>query len=285
MSFLHPYACRSRRILARIFAALAFFALALTTGPALADDLSYTDAELLSALESAYWIPLNGPRPKKIYVLASPWCPYCAALHSSIAQNPPDAEFRFILTVPHLREDRIKIGRAAWPRSPESLGKVYGHSMDVQTPLTPAESYAEGLNEALQMAIKPSLQARSRHPIGLPTLIYMSAGKLRVIPGMPPDLAPFAASVDPDGSVQALAATNGAPPKLSPIAAKIVYAREESVTLHIAPRTDAAKFAVLKAGVGFKALAETEQNGERWYAFQFTEDGPAAAFGKVSQFR
>ena len=33
------------------------------------------------------------------------------------------------------------------------------------------------------------------------------------------------------------------------------------------------------------AKAVTDQNGERWYAFQFVADGPPAAFGKASDFR
>jgi hypothetical protein len=45
------------------------------------------------------------------------------------------------------------------------------------------------------------------------------------------------------------------------------------------------KLAQLKTGVGFMAKATTVQDGERWYAFQFTAGGPPAAFGKAEDFR
>jgi hypothetical protein len=214
-----------------------------------------------------------------------------------LLQNPPDAEFRFILTIPHSQEDRVKIGRAAFSRAPAALAKVYGRTLDVKKPLTPAESYAEGLNEALEIAISPSLQARSpslhatrsQGGYGIPTLIFVSSGRLRLIPGLPRDLTPFTASIDPvdagRGASARLASFNAAPPKLTPLAPKIAYARYDGVTIRVAPDPAAAKFAVLKADASFTAEATTEQDGELWYAFQIAADGPPAAFGKASDFR
>src|SRR5215470_467866 len=192
--------CRASRCLRAILpAALTALTLCgsmLATGTAFAQGVSYTDAELVSALESSYWIAVNGPRPKKVYVIASPWCPFCAQLHAMLMQNPPDAEFRFILTIPHSQEDRVRIGRAAFSRAPAALAKVYGRTLDVKMPLTPGESYAEGLNEALEIAINPSLKARSPS-LAIPTLIFVSSGRLRLIPGLPEDLAPYVARIDP----------------------------------------------------------------------------------------
>ncbi len=45
---------------------------ALNAGPAQAQVIAYSDAELLAALENSYWIALSEPRPKKTYVLAAP---------------------------------------------------------------------------------------------------------------------------------------------------------------------------------------------------------------------
>ena len=76
-----------------------------------------------------------------------------------------------------------------------------------------------------------------------------------------------------------------APPELTPINAKIAYARHDGAALRIAPHPAATKLAQVKTGVGFMARAVTEQDGERWFAFQFVADGPPAAFGKMSDFR
>jgi hypothetical protein len=166
-----------RAILPAALAALTLCASMLATGTAFAQEVSYTDAELISVLESSYWIAVNGPCPKKVYVIASPWCPFSAQLHAMLMRNPPDAEFRFILTIPHSEEDRAKIGRAAFSRAPAVLAKVYGRTLNVKKPLTPEESYAEGLNEALDIAISPSLQScRSQSGYVISTLIFVSPG-------------------------------------------------------------------------------------------------------------
>lgn len=270
-------------------AVLALCALTLAASPARAQDVSYSDDELFAALENSYWIAATAPNPKKVYVLAAPWCPVCARLHAMLAQSPPGAEYRFILTAPHSQADRVKIGRAAFSRAPAALAKVYGRAPDGQEPLTPAEAYAGGLNEALLTAIKSSLKTRSPRPLGVPLLVFRSSGQLRIIPGFPADLAALSPGIDategPSGMPARLAALNATPPKLTPVASRIAYARNDGVTLRIAPDPAAAKFAELKAGVGFMAKAVTEQNGERWYAFQFAADGPPAAFGKASDFR
>jgi hypothetical protein len=85
--------CRAARCLSAmspaLLAVLTLCASMLATGTALAQEVSYTDAELISALESSYWIAVNGPRPKKVYVIASPWCPFCAQLQPCFSKTRP----------------------------------------------------------------------------------------------------------------------------------------------------------------------------------------------------
>jgi hypothetical protein len=263
--------------------------LTLTAGAVRAQNIAYPDGELLAALESSYWIALSGSRPKKVYVLATPWCPVCRQLHKTLSQASPDIEYRFILTAPRTAPDRVKIGRAAFSRRPGALDDVYGRGAASQAPGSPAEVYADGLNDALWTAINPALQARSPQPIGFPVLIFPSSGRLRTIAGMPSDLAALSASVDPAGAQSSLppglASLLAAPPELKPIVPKVAYARHDGVMLRLAPHSAATRLGQLKAGVGFMAKAVTEQGGERWYAFQFVADGPPAAFGKMSDFR
>jgi hypothetical protein len=263
----------------------------MLAGAAQAQTATYSNAELLAALESSYWIAASGPHPKKVYVLAAPWCPVCRQLHKTLSQQSPDIEYRFILTAPRSQSDRAKIGHAAFSRAPAALDEVYGRGADAQGPGTPAEAYADGLNDALWTAINPSLQARSAQPIGLPVLVFSSAGRLRMIAGMPSasGLAALSSSVDaanaPSNPSARLESLLAAPPKLTPVRAKIAYARRDGAALRVAPDPAAAKLAQVKAGVGFMAKAVTEQDGERWYAFQYVADGPPAAFGKASDFR
>ena len=272
-----------------VFAALTLGAWMLTGGVAQAQGIAYSDVELLAALESSYWIAVPGPHPKKVYVLAAPWCPVCRQLHKTLSQASPDIEYRFVLTAPRSQSDRAKIGRAAFSRAPAALDEVYGRGTAGQAPGTPAETYADGLNDALWTAISPSLQARSAQALGLPVLVFPSSGRLRVVAGMPPDLAALSASVDPmsvpSAGLPRMASLLAAPPELTPINAKVAYARHDAAALRVAPHPAATKLAQLKTGVGFMAKAVTEQDGERWYAFQFVADGPPAAFGKVSDFR
>ncbi|MGO9171197.1 MAG: hypothetical protein ACLP7P_04435 [Rhodomicrobium sp.] len=89
----------------------------------------------------------------------------------------------------------------------------------------------------------------------------------------------------PSASLARLASLLAAPPKSTSINAKVAFARHDGTALRIAPNPAATKLAQLKTGVGFMAKAVTEQDGERWYAFQFVANGPAAAFGKVSDLR
>ena len=165
-----------------LFAALTLAVWTLAAGAAQAQGIAYSDAELLAALESSYWIAVSGPHSKKVYVLAAPWCPVCRQLHTTLSQQSPDIEYRFILTAPRSQPDRVKIGHAAFLRAPAVLDEVYGRGADVKGPGTPAETYADGLNDALWTAINPSLQARSAQPIGLPVLVFPSSGRLRVVP-------------------------------------------------------------------------------------------------------
>jgi len=277
------------QFLRALFAASMLAAYTLTTGPALAQGLAYSDAELLAALENSYWIAVSAPGPKKVYVLAAPWCPICRQLHKALSEHAFNAEYRFILTAPRSQSDRVKIGHAAFSRAAAALDEIYGRGADGQWAAAPAETYADGFNDALWTAINPALQARSAQPIGLPLLVFSSSGRLRVLAGMPSDLAALSASVDaidvPAGWPPRLTALLAAPPQLKPIAAKVAYARRDGTVLYIAPHAAAAKLSKLKAGAGFMAKAVTEQDGERWYAFQFVANGPPAAFGKVSDFR
>jgi hypothetical protein len=270
-------------------AALLLCALTSLAGPASAQDVTYTDTELLSALESSYWIAATAPAPKKVYVIAADWCPVCAQFHEMVAKGPAGAEYRFILTAPHSQAGRAKIGRAAFSRSPAALAKVYSGAPDGKEPPTPAEAYAAGVNESLLMAIKAALMARTGEPLGVPLLIFRSAGQLRVVSGLPSDLAALSSTVDetdgPSSVPARLAALNAKPPKLTPVTPRPAYARQDGTALRIAPDPSAAKFAGLKAGAGFMLKAETVIDGERWYAFQFAADGPPAAFGKAGDFR
>jgi hypothetical protein len=260
-----------------------------TCGAGRAQGLAYSDAELLAALENSYWIAASSPRSKKVYVLAAPWCPVCRKLHKTLSRQSPDIEYRFILTAPRSPADRLKIGRAAFARTAAALDEVYSRGADAQARATPAEAYADGLNDALWTAINPALQARSAQPIGLPVLVFQSSGRVRALPGMPSSFETLSSSVDavsvPSNPPPRLASLLAAPPKLTPIADKVAYARRDGGALRVAPHAEAAKLTQLKAGVGFMAKAVTEQDGERWYAFQFVADGPPAAFGKASDFR
>ena len=272
-----------------VFAALTLVAWMLTGGVAQAQGIAYSDVELLAALESSYWIAVSGPHPKKVYVLAAPWCPVCRQLHKTLSPASPDIEYRFVLTAPRSQADRSE----NW--TCRLLAGAHGSRRGLwpwsrwQGPGTPAETYADGLNDALWTAINPSLQARSAQPIGLPVLVFPSSGRLRVVAGMPHDLAALSASVDamnaPSDPPPRLASLLAAPPELTPINAKVAYARHDGAVLRIAPHPAATKLAQVKTGIGFMAKAVTEQDGERWYAFQFVADGPPAAFGKVSDFR
>ncbi len=282
---------QARRLSAAL-AALALCVLTLAAGPVRAQKASLSDAELLSALENSYWIAATKPSPRKVYVIASPWCPVCAQLHEYLVKAAPAVEYRFILTGPHSQEDRVKIGRAAFSRSPANLAKIYGRSPAPQEPLTPAESFAEGVNEALMTAIKPTLTARAHGRSGFPTLIFRAAGKLYVLPGLPSasNLATISTIMEPlkapSKTPAQLASLLAAPPKLTPIdPTRMASAVKDGVILRIAPDPAAAKLAELKAGAGYVAKAETELDGERWYAFQFAKDGPPAAYGKASEFR
>ena len=275
---------------ALIFAVLTLSGWMLTCGVGRAQGLAYSDAELLAALENSYWIAASGPRPKKVYVLAAPWCPVCQQLHKTLSQQSPDIEYRFILTAPRSPADRLKIGHAAFSRTAAALDEVYGRRANAQAQATPAEAYADGLNDALWTAINPALQARSARA-------HRSAGarfpQLRTAACASGNATQFrktlSSSVDavsvPSNPPPRLASLLAAPPKLTPIAAKVAYARHDGAALRVAPHSEAAKLAQLKAGVGFMAKAVTEQDGERWYAFQFVADGPPAAFGKASDFR
>ncbi len=118
--------------------------------------------------------------------------------------------------------------------------------------------------------------------------MFSSSGRLRVLAGIPSDLAGLSASagaINVSAQPSPLTAQLAAPPQIKPIGAKVAFARRDGTMLYIAPNTSAAKLSKLKAGVGFMAKAITEQNGERWYAFQFIANGPPGAFGKVSDFR
>jgi len=250
---------------------------------------AYSDAELLAALEDAYWIALSGPQPKKVYVLAAPWCPNCRALHKTLSGHATDVEYRFILTAPMSQPDRVKIGYAAFSRQPAALDEVYGRGVNSGKTAAPAEVFADGFNDALWTAINPSLQARSAQPIGLPVLVLVSGGRVRVLAGVPSDLAALEAAVDataaPASRPPKLTALLATTPELKPIAAKVAYARKDGTVLYSAPHPAAPKLLQLKAGVGFMAKATAVRDGERWYAFQFTAGGPPAAFGKAEDFR
>ena len=115
-----------------LFAALTLAVWTLTAGAAQAQGIAYSDAELLAALESSYWIAVSGPHSKKVYVLAAPWCPVCRQLHTTLSQQSPDIEYRFILTAPRSQPDRVKIGHAAFLRAPAVLDEVYGRGADVK---------------------------------------------------------------------------------------------------------------------------------------------------------
>ncbi|MFY9641591.1 MAG: hypothetical protein WAK07_11940 [Rhodomicrobium sp.] len=277
------------RLLRAAFIALMLGASMIAAGPARAQGIVYSDPELLAALENSYWIALSESHPKKIYVLAAPWCPICRQLHKTLREEPSDIEYRFILTAPRSQSDRVKIGHAAFSRTAAALDEVYGRGVDVQRIATPAETFADGLNDALWTALNPALQARSAQPIGLPLLVFPSAGRVRVVAGIPPNFAALSAAADATGPVadqpHRLSSLLAAPPQLKPIAAKIAFARRDGAALYIAPHSAATKLAKLKAGTGFMAAAATEQNGERWYAFQFVVNGPAAAFGIAKDFR
>ncbi len=267
---------------------LVAMAMAIASGGALAENIAYSDTELLAALEGSYWIALSEPRPKKVYVLAAPWCPFCRQLHKILSGQPSDIEYRFILTAPKSQADRIKIGHAAFSRAAAALDEIYRRGADAGRSATPAEAYADGLNDALWTAITPSLQARSTLPVGLPALVFVSSGRLRVQSGVPADFATLSASVDAASTQTTqprLPAWLAAPPQLRTIETKIAYARHGDTGLYVAPDVSAAKLALLKTGQGFMAQAVTQQNGERWYAFQFVANGPPAAFGREKDFR
>ena len=82
--------------------------------------------------------------------------------------------------------------------------------------------------------------------------------------------------------LKALLAT---PPELKPTAEKAVFARRDGILLYAAPHTAAPKLAELKAGARYAVKAVTVQEGRQWLAFQFTADGPPAAFGKAEDFQ
>ncbi len=270
------------------FIALMLGAWTIAAGPAQAQGLAYSDAELLAALENSYWIAMSAPRPKQVYVLAAPWCPICRRLHQTLTEQPSDVEYRFVLTAPRSQSDRVMIGHAAFSRSAAALDDVYGRGADIQRSATPAETFADGLNDALWTALNASLQARSDRPIGLPLLVFLSSGRLRVLAGMPPDFAALSAAADagaPGSQPPRLSSLLEAPPQLTPIAPKIAYARRDGTVLYALPNSAATKLNQVKTGVGFMAAAVTEQGGERWYAFQFVANGPPASFGKAKDFR
>jgi hypothetical protein len=273
-----------------LFTALALFACTAAGTSARAQAIAYQDAELLAALENSYWISLNGPHEKKVYVLAAPWCPVCRALHRTLTQSSQAIEYRFILTAPRTQADRVKVGRAAFSRKPSSLDAIYGSSSGPEGPPTPAEEFAGGFNDALWTAINAALEARSTKPFGFPALVFLQSARVRVIAGLPADFSALAASIDPESAPRAanpqLAALMAAPPKLTPIEAKVAYARQDGTVLYAAPDSSSAKLTQAKTGVGFMAKAQaTGQDGKRWYAFQFLAEGPPAAFGKIADFR
>lgn len=290
--------CNVSQIPAILRAAIAAFLLAAAAGvaqaeaPAQGQTPAYSDAELLAALENSYWIRLSGPHPKKVYVIAAPWCPYCKQFHAMVSARTPDIEYRFVLVRPRSPSDRAKIGRAAFSHSPAALGEAFDRGADVGKAASPAEAFADGYNDALETALKTPLQAIAGRRLGVPAHVFVSAGRLRIVVGMPTDeaaLASIEAEVDATAEFESnspqLKALLATPPELKPIADKEVFARRDGTLLYAAPHTAAPKLAEIKAGARYVAKATTERDGVQWLAFQFTADGPPAAFGKAEDFQ
>lgn len=277
-----------------LIAGILFVTVALSCMDARAQALAYSDAEILAALDTSYWTAISPTGRKHVYVFAAPWCPVCRDMHRSLSTGPTDIEFRFVLAAPKSQVDRIKIGRAAYARDRARLDTIYANSATPNSAVvnalsTPSEMFAAGFNDVLWTALNPALQARAGGPIGFPTLIFSSKGRVRVAVGLLADFAALSVLVDEDKlgaePPPGLKALLARPPTLTPTESKVKYARSDGTILYAAPHRAAPKLGVLKSGVGFMAKASTEVDGERWYAFQYVANGSPSAFGRLDEFR
>lgn len=250
--------------------------------------MRHSDEEVLRAIESTYWIPLSEPKKRKVYVIAAPWCPICRGLSNRLAATPSDIEFRFVIAAPKSANERARVGRALIEKSPEALKRLYFDKRSPGRPPAPGEAFADGYNDPIWTAYAPELQRIAGSTIGLPTLVYLKAGRLHVQSGDPADIAALARDVDeteqkPETSpFQSLL---NAPPQIKEVKAAIRYAKKNSVAVFAAPHAKAPRLATLLAGTGFMQKGIVEVDGERWLAFQFTNGAAPSAFGRPGDFR
>lgn len=250
--------------------------------------MTHSDAEVLQAIETMYWIPLSGPNKRKVYVIAAPWCPICRKLSGRLAETPTDIEFRFILTAPKSSSERARVGRALIERTRDGLRTLYQKKGAATFEPSPPEKFADGYNDAIWTAIGGDLQRIAGTAIGFPTLVYMKNGRVHVQIGEPADLGALAKDVDETpqrpkaAPIQLLLSK---PPTVQAVDPKIRYAKKNNVAIFAAPDPKAPRLATLPAGSGFMQKGVVEAQGKRWLAFQFTNGGSPSAFGRPNDFR
>ncbi|MEQ1695726.1 MAG: hypothetical protein ABL901_07785 [Hyphomicrobiaceae bacterium] len=283
------------RLLQMVLSAIIVASSLSGTSKAQAEAIGFEDAQLLAALENSYWIGSDPPKRKHVYVLVAPWCPICRQQHKALTAKDltgkaAEIEFRFILTAPKTPAERDQLGRVTAARSASALEAIYQAParQSVAAPLTAAELFASGYNDALWAAINPALQKRTPQTIGFPAFVYASGGKAKVVVGDLGDKDTLASAVDERAS--ATPAFNAPSPLAVPVVLKAIepkpkFAKADGVTVYLAPHPKATKLATAKAGAGFLAKSTVESEGETWYVFQYFANGPPSAYGRVSDFR
>lgn len=226
---------------------------------------------VMQLLDNAIWIPDGKVASKQIYVIAAPWCPYCAELYRNTRLVANQVQLRWIESNSRDDYNADFIGEIANAPTPEILLAMYGPKRVAHRDAGPIGKRADAYNTAVATTLQSLNPSWSG---GYPSLVWLdTAGTYHIqnrahlaeaIKSV--TARPWAASVHPIGFD--MMKITRVPPKHADAA---VYIARAAAHLYWDPSTKAPIVGDLKNdGKTYKIKSLVTINGNIWVEINTT---------------
>ena len=238
--------------------------------------------ELLGLLSNAAWIADGPPNDSQIFVIGTPWCPYCKAFYEQLRAFPAAAQYRWIMSGSRDTRSEFQNELAAGTRDSALLAQMYRGAVPSVVPPNDSKWLA-AWNEGVSASIAPTVnQVAGRY--ATPAIFWISKRLnygVSIISGLPdgPNLKNLLADIVPTP-----AARDYTPESIRLMAGRVVedrhigpvglFSPDVELPLVAAPESHAPMIGLIRPRQGFNAdMVAVTRQGERWAGFPFLKSG------------
>lgn len=270
---------------------LLFLLLLIVNIPALAraDWCGLSEDEAWKEFGSLYYAATAGASARPVlYVLAAPWCPYCAQVFKALQAKQYSFDVRFIPSQPKDETHRRQIADLVLDGTVKSLIRAYLQKSAPKTQFNDQQlNFIVGVQNATDLALQHRFGRQAKN-WGSPISFLMVQGSIQMVVGMPNLDAIdrlLSGTSGPVTEARTRALLAAGLPKDVPVTGTAT-ATARNVRLRVLPDRTAFSAICAREGTSLKPVGLVSAGGEDWLVFNipYAPDAPLRYFAPAADF-